>query len=285
MPEDISGKVANLRVQFESIVRSIVDQEKDRYIFRILSNSSYLEIIDKNNLYIAVQPHPGACSVESILEPDKVLSGDLVSFKARSEYGFSDPIVITFPKILIDQSAEERKSDLEYIANLYINYEKIRMEKIESMIKINPIFGPASYNLNEKMVFVLMPFKDDLTKIYESVIKPTVEKKGLLCRRADELKTNSVIIQDIWKAICEARIVIADLTYLNANVFYELGIAHTIGKDTILVIQPQTMENLKFPFDLSHIRRIEYENSIPGAGVLEKNLSDVIDSILKPTVT
>jgi hypothetical protein len=42
-------------------------------------------------------------------------------------------------------------------------------------------------------------------------------------------------MRNIWKSICEARLVVADLTGGNANVFYELGIAHTVGKETILI--------------------------------------------------
>ena len=40
----------------------------------------------------------------------------------------------------------------------------------------------------------------------------------LVCRRADDYKTSGAIIQDIWKAICKARIIIANLTNLNPNV-------------------------------------------------------------------
>ncbi len=131
-----------------------------------------------------------------------------------------------------------------------------------------------------------MPFKDGLTEIYNSVIKPTVENKntGLICRRADDFKTNKAIIQDIWKAICEARVIIADLTGLNANVMYELGVAHTIGKETILIYQLAEGDEPKFPFDLSHIRRIEYQNSVAGGAKLRKDLEDTLDFILKPDV-
>jgi hypothetical protein len=53
----------------------------------------------------------------------------------------------------------------------------------------------------------------------------------MVVHKADELKNANFVMQDIWKSICEARIVLADLTGFNANVMYELGIAHTVGKD------------------------------------------------------
>jgi len=85
------------------------------------------------------------------------------------------------------------------------------------------------------------------------------------------------------KSICEARIVIADLTGLNPNVMYELGIAHTVGKETMLIYQ-KTENTLKFPFDLAHIRRIEYENTAPGGKKLENELRETLVNILNPKI-
>ena len=91
-------------------------------------------------------------------------------------------------------------------------------------------------------------------------------------------------MQDIWKSICEARVVIADLTNLNPNVMYELGIAHTVGKETILIYQKPT-EKIKFPFDLSHIRRIEYVNDAVGGQKLVQDLKDTLKNVLDPNST
>jgi predicted nucleotide-binding protein len=85
-------------------------------------------------------------------------------------------------------------------------------------------------------------------------------------------------MQDIFKAICEARIIIADMTRLNPNVMYELGMAHTLGKETILIYQKKRV--IKFPFDLAHIRRVEYENSATGGKKLENELREVLRNIL-----
>jgi hypothetical protein len=114
---------------------------------------------------------------------------------------------------------------------------------------------------------------------YRSVIKPSVEAEGLLCRRADEIVSNRAIMQDIWRSICEARIVVADLTGRNANVFYELGIAHTVGKETILLAQH---DEQRFPFDVAHIRRIFYENTASGGQRLRQTLGQTIREILVP---
>jgi hypothetical protein len=201
----------------------------------------------------------------------------------KEESGFTEPFFITFPAFLLEQKKETRQAQLEAIALTHIDSELQRVLKSTNLVQINPIFGPASFSENEHLVFILMPFKDELTEVYNTIIKPAVESMGLVCHRADDYKTNKAIIQDIWKAICEAKIVIADLTNLNPNVMYELEIAHTVGKETIMITQRGDKE-FKFPFDISHIRRIEYENTASGGKKLESDLKETIKSILQPTI-
>ena len=131
------------------------------------------------------------------------------------------------------------------------------------------------------LAFVLMPFNDGLDTIYNEIIKPTIQQPsfGLVCKRADDITSNRSIMQDIWKSICEARVIIADLTNFNPNVMYELGIAHTIGKETILIYQSPDQDT-KFPFDLSHIRRIQYKNTATGGKNLADHLSSMLESVL-----
>jgi hypothetical protein len=149
------------------------------------------------------------------------------------------------------------------------------------MLMMRPLFGSPAFRIQENLCFVLMSFSDDLASIYIEVIRPVVESKQLICRRADEIYRNGAIMGDVWKSICEARVIIADLTHSNANVFYELGIAHTVGKETILVRQPNEP---RVPFDLAHIRHIQYTDSVAGASKLRNDLSQHLDSILHPDV-
>ena len=83
-------------------------------------------------------------------------------------------------------------------------------------------------------------------------------------------------MEDIWKGINIANIIIADITNRNPNVFYELGIAHTLGKKIILLTQ-----NIKdIPFDLNRYRFICYENKINSYRSLETKLKDMIREII-----
>lgn len=131
--------------------------------------------------------------------------------------------------------------------------------------------------VQEGLCFVLMPFKDELSSIYEDVIKPVVmQGHDLRCLRADNIYGTTPVIQDIWTYIQRARILIADLTGKNPNVFYELGLAHAINKDVILI--SQNLDDL--PFDLRHRRCILYEDSVAGSKNLETALYKNIEAVL-----
>ncbi len=118
-----------------------------------------------------------------------------------------------------------------------------------------------------------MPFTDKLNPIYESIIKPVIKDLKLECLRADEVFTSKPIIEDIWESIKKAKFLVADLTDRNPNVFYELGLAHALNKDVILLTQD--LDDV--PFDLRHFRIIVYQDSISGADKLKGILKDFIN--------
>lgn len=134
------------------------------------------------------------------------------------------------------------------------------------------IFGGANHPTDQKLVFVLMPFGGDFDDLYADHIKAAVEAAGLRPLRADEIFTPTPIMGDIWRSICRARLVIADLTGRNPNVFYEVGLAHAIGKEVILLTQ--SMNDV--PFDLRGIRSIVYDFSPRGATKLVSDLRKAI---------
>ena len=124
-------------------------------------------------------------------------------------------------------------------------------------------------------VFVLMPFKDDMVPVYEDHIKPTCASMGLTVRRADDFFTADSVVQDIWQAIAGARLIVADCTDRNPNVFYEIGLAHTIGKPTVLLTQ--RAEDI--PFDLRHLRYIEYQLTPRGMKEFETKFKQTVQTV------
>lgn len=286
MPKQLQEKVSELLDEFIALVE-IISQNRSlpRAVVRSLLSCNLVAVLDKSNLFILTQKNLGGMPSSLFIEAlDQQLTSQQALYSATWEFGFEDPFIIVFPNEILQQEKVQRRTALEAIAIAHIDSEYQRILKMTSLIQINPLFGPASYSVNDRLAFVLMPFAEDLTRIYTSLIKPTVEAAGLVCHRADDFKTNKAIIQDIWKAICESRVVIADLTNLNPNVMYELGIAHTVGKETILIYQRRSGESPKFPFDLAHIRRIEYEDNAIGGKKLEHELSETLKSILEPVV-
>jgi len=76
--------------------------------------------------------------------------------------------------------------------------------------------------------FVMQPFAGALGSYYETIFKPAIEQAGLEAMRADaEIFATGKIIDQIWRGIHAAKVLVAELTTKNPNVFYELGIRHS----------------------------------------------------------
>lgn len=285
VPGELSSKINGVLDQFAEIVVAKVEAARvRRAVVRSMLTCNTINVIDSHHLFVAAQKSLGMPSTLSLYHPGESSSLQDIYDAARWEFGFDSPFVVQFPLEALDQAPDARRAVLEAIADEHIRSEIARIEREMNIVQVNPIFGPASFAIDPHLAFVLMPFTSDLTLIYNTLVKPTVEdpRFGLICRRADDIKSNKTIIQDIWKSICEARLVIADLSGLNPNVMYELGVAHTVGKDTILIYQGG--QDLKFPFDLSHIRRIEYTNDAIGGKKLVDELRATVESVLSPVV-
>lgn len=145
-----------------------------------------------------------------------------------------------------------------------------------SWISVNPVFAGRGFPPNDKLCFVLIPLNDPFTSIFEHNIKPVAEKCGLTAIKADDILSNQPIMEDVWALLNQARLVIADLSYSNPNVFYELGIAHTLGKEVIMIAQDFT----EAPFDVQHIRYINYQYPSK-AKEFESELEGTIKQVLK----
>ena len=122
--------------------------------------------------------------------------------------------------------------------------------------------------------FVIMPFDGLFQSQYELVIKPSIEAAGLECVRGDMIFSKPKVMDDIWKSIRESRAVLAELSGKNTNVFYELGLAHALGKPSLIL----TRNESDVPFDLKSLRYTYYNTNDPHWG---PNLGRVITEMLK----
>lgn len=129
--------------------------------------------------------------------------------------------------------------------------------------------------------FVMMPFGAPLGAYYEKVYKPAIEKAGLTPIRADsELFGAGKIMDQIWTGINASKVLVAELTSRNPNVYYELGIAHALRKPVVLVSSNEG----DVPFDLRHIRVIIYDVNDPfwGNKLLDKVAENILSAIKNP---
>ena len=146
----------------------------------------------------------------------------------------------------------------------------------EGIGRIKPtIFKLPDGAIDAKLVAVMMPFNAEFNGVF-SALQGAVSAFNMRCLRADNIWDDDVIIQDVVKLIGTARVVICDLTNKNANVFYETGIAHTLGQDVILIAQHES----DVPFDLRHVRHIKYFPNEQGLGELAKKVSKRLESLV-----
>lgn len=128
---------------------------------------------------------------------------------------------------------------------------------------------PENEAIERTLVSVMMPFDADFTGVYDTLQEAATDV-GFICRRADEIWENPAIIQDIVTLIDKSFVVVCDCSGRNPNVFYEIGIAHSLGREVVLITQADT----DIPFDLRHLRYIRYLNNGEGRQALKLALAE-----------
>jgi hypothetical protein len=122
-----------------------------------------------------------------------------------------------------------------------------------------------------------MQFSQPYEELYREVICPISAKFELRAYHAGDVFGPGIILRDIVDGLVEAKIVIAEITPPNQNVFYELGYAHALSKPTILLAEC----GRQLPFDVSGYRCIFYENTIGGKTKVQEALSKHFTAILR----
>jgi hypothetical protein len=126
--------------------------------------------------------------------------------------------------------------------------------------------------------FVMMPFGQWFDRYYQEIYIPAIKDAGFEPVRADELFSSGSVVEQIWEQIEKAKVLLADLTDRNPNVFYELGLAHAAKKPVIFAAAH--LEDI--PFDLRHLRVIVYEVRAPNwAEKLRKSVTDFVRNAVK----
>lgn len=166
-------------------------------------------------------------------------------------------------KLLEEHNGKQRVIDIS-------KGEVFRSDSVEALEKLGKT---VSVSANDSC-FVVMPFAKPLGDHYSLIYEQAIKKAGLRAVRADDIFATGKVMDQIWAEINSAKVLVAELTSRNPNVFYELGIAHTLGKPVVLVSSNED----DVPFDVRHIRVIYYDVNDPFWG--DKLISKVAENIL-----
>lgn len=142
-----------------------------------------------------------------------------------------------------------------------------------------------------KRCFVVMPYgkrtdeksadkaEIDFDAFYNNVIKPAVEDMvGLECHRADKTSRSGLIHREMIEDIMESDAVIVDITLLNPNVFYELGIRHASRRSGTVVIRSQHQRGI--PFNINGLRVFDYDPSPDAIKATQKTIATTVANSL-----
>ncbi len=137
------------------------------------------------------------------------------------------------------------------------------------------VFTTPREPIQSNLVSVMMPFNGAFTPVY-GAISAACANLNLECRRADNIWEHSTVIQDIYSLIYRSKIVVCDFSGKNPNVFYEAGIAHSLGREVIPIVQHPD----DIPFDLQPHRYIRYLNNAEGLQSLVTEVTPRLQTLM-----
>lgn len=187
--------------------------------------------------------------------------------------------VLEMIKNIIDSDPNNYAILLDYVSRTCPEGGEFVSSEDEGARRI--VFSPMVFKVpGEKpcidLMSVMMPFDGSMRAVYDT-IKAAATATGYECKRADDIWNDSTVIQDVFSLIFQSYIVVCDFTGKNPNVFYEAGIAHTLGKHVI----PITQNPEHIPFDLRHHRYAQYLDNSEGREGLQKELEDRLNVLTK----
>jgi hypothetical protein len=122
-----------------------------------------------------------------------------------------------------------------------------------------------------RTVFTIMSFKTEYIDVFDSCLE-ACERFRFEAVRTDESVSSEPILPRILKGIRNSAFVIADVTELSSNVFYEVGYAKGLGKEVILIAKKGT----ELPFDLKDLPTFFWETQRD----LKKGLEERIEGVV-----
>jgi hypothetical protein len=159
-------------------------------------------------------------------------------------------------------SSQSKLNNLDYVKNDVQSNEFLRNLGLTNS---------KDFEIESRQIFVLTPFNKEYNNVFHT-IREVCERQKFKCIRGDEEFIPDDIFPVVLKQVVKSRLIIANITGRNPNVMYELGIAHAIGKLTLIIAQNFT----DIPFDLNNKRIIIYDNLEDLSLKLKNSLSDML---------
>jgi hypothetical protein len=277
MSEDLQAKVDVLLDEFVAAINFLTDERHlQKGIARSQLPSSMIAILDKENLYILGQFRTEARFSSYLHTPEFVWPKQKISSSAQWEFGFEDPYIVKFPATLLDQELQQRQKTLYEIAAQHIDSEFNRFVGLLNLLRSRPIFGPAPPAIESRTAFLLLPSDESLNKNHEAIIR-ALEFNEMTARTSDDITNGKAAVREMWVAINQSRVVVADITGPDPGVMYGLGVAHTVGKETIL-IYPQ---GSKYLTNIPKTLRVEYDFGDKSRIEIETELREILKDMLQ----
>lgn len=187
------------------------------------------------------------------------------------------------PKDRVNKFAEIFLANLNFLKSFNIQLAKEKNEPSEETITLSreeaeKLSQSGRVRQYLDTCFVMMPFGEWFDKYYKEIYIPAIKDASFEPIRADELFSTGSVVEQIWEQINKSKILLAELTGKNANVFYELGLAHAAIKPVIFI--SSNVDDV--PFDLRHLRVIIYDIREPNwADKLKTKITDYLKNALK----
>lgn len=131
--------------------------------------------------------------------------------------------------------------------------------------------------------FVIMPYgkrrdqddaEIDFDDVYKLLLRPVVESLDLECERCDQSPSGLIHVK-MFEQILNARVALVDISTLNPNVFYELGVRHALRPSATILIR---RKGTTIPFNIQDLDVIEYDVDLGSAETAKKKISDAIQN-------
>lgn len=133
--------------------------------------------------------------------------------------------------------------------------------------------SPQDTKVRDDLIFVLTPFHDDLRDEFE-VVSQVGQELGFTVLRGDERAAQGDIFNQLLRYMVQARVVVANITGRNPNVFYELGIAHALDKPVVLLAEKKGV----VPFDVQSKLIVFYDSNEELKEILARTLARTVIS-------